>query len=84
MLSCQRCKLCGRADGIDFQITDNVWKQISGQFKNSVLCLRCFDYLANVKGIEYLDSIDDEVCFVGDAANFTFKIVSRSTAYGLH
>ena len=77
----QGCKLCGRADGFDFHIEDNVWRAVVPESAN-VLCLPCFDYLASAKGIDYSTAIRPEVYFAGQAAVFEMRIETRTKATG--
>ena len=74
----QRCKLCDRADYFDFHVSDAKWREIAGDFVNSVLCLSCFDYIASSKGILYADELGGELWFAGDAAALTLTVTERS------
>ena len=79
----QRCKLCGKADGFNFNIDDDVWKQVvPKEYVNRVLCLPCFDCLASLRGVDYSNAIDKEVHFVGRAAYLTFEVRFRESAEG--
>src|SRR5438046_8768084 len=74
----QRCKACGRPDGFNFQVPDDVWNRIvPDEYKNLVLCLLCFDRFALEAGVNYTSRISD-VMFVGDGAYFGFGIKRRS------
>lgn len=44
------CQMCGRRDGLDAAVTDEVWKQLTGR-TNGLLCLWCMDKLATEKGV---------------------------------
>ncbi len=48
----QTCKKCGRQDGMNFHISDEVWERVS-EGRWNVLCPWCFDQLAVEKGISY-------------------------------
>ena len=68
----QRCKLCGRADKFDFSVPDDVWRAIvPSVFRDSVLCLACFDYLASAKGMSYTIPT---LYFAGEIGNFVFVL----------
>jgi hypothetical protein len=61
----QSCKRCGSVDLMNFHVPDALWQAIAGpEFANRVLCLACFDQLADQKGIDYADQIKD-VLFCG-------------------
>ena len=80
----QRCKVCGKADGIDFQVNDGVWEAVvPKEYVNRVVCLPCFDNFASLRGIDYADGMDREMHFVGQAAHLTFEIRGRIAASGL-
>ena len=84
MLSPQRCKMCGRADGFNFNVPDDLWEQVVPPIlRDHVVCLPCFDHLASARGIDYADLIDPCVHFAGQAASFSFTITTRSKASGL-
>jgi hypothetical protein len=62
---CQSCKRCGAVDLMNFHVPDGLWQAIAGpEFANRVLCLACFDQLADQEGIDYADQIKD-VLFCG-------------------
>lgn len=70
----QRCKVCGKRDKFNFQVTAAVWAAVVPEpFRHRVVCLGCFDAFASQQGIRYADAVSD-VIFVGDAAHFTFQI----------
>lgn len=46
----QRCKQCGRADGLNAMVPDAMWERIRGGL--NVLCLWCMDAEAERQGIE--------------------------------
>lgn len=65
----QRCCRCGAVDSMYFNIDDKTWKDVAGpEWVNdefdSVLCLACFDQIAEQKGIKYSHKIQ-EIVFVG-------------------
>lgn len=45
------CQECGRRDGLDAAVTDEVWEQLTGRTGGGLLCLWCMDKLAVEKGI---------------------------------
>ena len=62
---CQKCKVCGQADGFDFHVPDDIWRSIvPKRLQNRVVCLRCFDRFAAQKGINYTPFID-KIYFCG-------------------
>lgn len=70
----QRCGRCGAVDGMNFHVADDVWAAVaSPKWRNeridSVLCLACFDQLADEKGIDYSQSLSN-VLFVGRSMGF--------------
>jgi hypothetical protein len=70
------CKICGSEDKFDFNVRDEVWKQVvPSEYENKVVCLDCFDKLAFEKKIDYSDCID-VLYFTGDQATFKFRTVS--------
>jgi hypothetical protein len=77
MESCQQtCKICGRPDKFDFHVPDDIWEEVVGEkFKNRVVCLNCFDDLADLKGVKYSDSLQG-IYFAGSRATFVFRVVS--------
>ena len=46
------CQECGRRDGLDAQVTDGAWEQLTGRTDGTgLLCLWCMDKLAAEKGV---------------------------------
>lgn len=43
------CQRCGRRDGLDCVVTNDIWDQLSGDY--DILCLWCMDELAHEAGI---------------------------------
>ena len=81
MLWPQRCKICGKRDKIDFQVSDEIWAAVvPPPYQNNVVCLGCFDAIASQKGIDYSDAINKEIYFAGDGASFVLRIVARAEA----
>ena len=51
----ERCKsnrCAGRRVTVGFSVSDEVWEAVVGD-ANTILCLTCFDEMAQRKGIEY-------------------------------
>ena len=47
------CHRCGRRDGLDAVVSDEVWAAISGRTDGGgILCLWCMDELAAERGLE--------------------------------
>lgn len=64
----QRCRNCGRVDGIDFLVATPIWNLVltgeewpeperDKEGVGGVLCLACFDALACAAGVEYRDRL---------------------------
>ena len=50
------CDLCGRKDGLDFSVSNEIWARVAPDSMgdgSGYLCLWCFDRLALLRGIEY-------------------------------
>jgi hypothetical protein len=77
----QRCKVCGRADGFDFTVTDEVWKAVvPEEYQKRVVCLPCFDSLASLRGVNYAHALNSEIYFAGRMASLTLRIKGREDA----
>ena len=73
----QRCRVCGRPDKFDFQVTNDIWQRtVPKEFEGGAVCLFCFDALAEARGVDYADAIGD-VWFAGDKAVFEFRPKTR-------
>jgi hypothetical protein len=71
----QSCKRCGAVDGINFNVPPKIWKAVAGSvWLDSVLCLRCFDQLADENHVDYVRHIKD-VIFVGQKGILDFTIL---------
>ena len=69
----QTCRLCSRPDKFDFTVPDAVWSAVvPPPFSEGVVCLFCFDALAEMRGVTYADDLT-ELWFAGDKA--TFRLV---------
>ena len=74
MLIRQTCKVCRYKDKFNFHVPDSVWNQIVPEnFRNSVVCLGCFDDFAVNKNIPYAANLD-HLYFAGDAANLVWRL----------
>lgn len=70
----QRCKACWNADGFNFHVPDEVWESVVPvELRDHVVCLRCFDQLALLAGVEYAGRLG-EIYFAGDQA--TLKLLA--------
>lgn len=75
----QACCCCGACDHIDYRVTDDAWLAVvPEQLTGAHVCLRCFDAMAAERGVNYADTLT-ELCFVGDAASFSFIPVSATS-----
>lgn len=71
----QRCKVCWCADGFNFNVPDAVWAAVVPEpLRSRVICLSCFDALAQEKGVEYSEHIH-ALFFSGQLASFEFRRV---------
>lgn len=64
----QTCARCGAVDGMNFQVPDYIWHAVAfPEWTNndfdSVLCLACFDQLAERKQVRYAEHLHN-VLFV--------------------
>jgi hypothetical protein len=68
----QRCKRCGSVDGFNFDVPDELWERVVPEpLRTRVVCLACFDELADAAGIEYADALRG-VCFAGRRVGLVF------------
>lgn len=71
----QRCRLCGRPDKFDFTLPLEIWRAtVPAPFSNGVVCLFCFDGLAEMRGVDYAAHLTS-LYFAGDRAAFEFKTI---------
>lgn len=76
----QTCRLCGRPDKFNFHVPDDVWRAaVPPPFSEGVLCLFCFDALAEVRGVDYGPTLR-ELWFAGDQAVLCFVPKGAETA----
>ena len=76
----QTCRVCNCEDKFNFHVPDETWERIVPEpYRNSVVCLPCFDELAREKQIDYSDSLE-ELYFAGNQAVFKFHAVSAQSA----
>tara|TARA_R110002020_G_scaffold375738_1_gene586939 strand:+ start:97 stop:348 length:252 start_codon:yes stop_codon:yes gene_type:complete len=68
----QTCKECGRKDKFNFQVDDAVWDAVvPPSLRNCVICLYCFDEMADRSGQRYHEALRS-LFFAGDKASFEF------------
>lgn len=68
----QTCRLCGRPDKFNFHVPDDVWRAaVPAPYVDGVVCLFCFDALAEIRCVAYAHSLK-ELWFAGDQANVCF------------
>ena len=68
----QTCRLCGRPDKFNFHVPDSIWQAaVPLPFADGVVCLFCFDALAEARCVEYGHSLED-LWFAGDQAVLRF------------
>jgi hypothetical protein len=71
----QSCKRCGAVDGFNFHVPDELWARVvPDPLRNRVVCLACFDDLAEAAGVEYAHVLS-EVCFAGQRCGVLFAVV---------
>lgn len=49
---CKSSRCCGRRVNVGFIVDDDVWKQVVGN-PDTIVCLTCFDEMAQEKGLKY-------------------------------
>ena len=81
------CDLCGRKDGLDFSVSNEIWARVAPECMgdgSGYLCLWCFDRLALLKGIEYECSLAfaGRAGYGGDAFDAVLLKIMRAAAEG--
>jgi hypothetical protein len=72
----QTCKVCWRADKLDFTVPDRIWKVVvPRRLWKRVVCLPCFDDFAREAGVPYADHLR-VLHFAGDQSCFELRTVS--------
>lgn len=72
----QTCRVCGRPDKFNFHVPDHIWQAaVPPPFVEGVVCLFCFDALAEMRRVQYAPHLT-ALCFAGDAAAFEFEKVA--------
>ena len=72
----QRCKVCWKADGFNFNVPDTLWRKVvPRRLRGFVVCLSCFDKLATEKGVDALGAIH-ALYFAGQRSSLA---LARST-----
>ncbi len=78
----QTCKMCGRPDKFNFDVSDDIWNAVvPPELINHVVCISCFDGLASRVGIHYAASLY-ALYFAGIAAALEFKTASAISLVG--
>ena len=69
------CSLCKQKVMFDYTVMDKIWKKVSPKcYKQSVICLPCFDKLAVSLNIDISDHITN-LYFCGTNKTISFKII---------
>jgi hypothetical protein len=64
--------LCGRPDKFDFNVPDWIWEAaVPPPVVSGVICLFCFDGLAEMRGVDYAPHLGP-LHFAGEKAVFVF------------
>ena len=72
----QTCKVCGRPDKFNFNISDWMWRDVVPKHLwHKVVCLYCFDDFAHKKGVNYARHLHT-LYFAGEAEVFEFRAIS--------
>ena len=72
----QTCKVCKCEDKFDFKVPDDIWqKVVPGEYREKVVCLKCFDQFAFERGVKYSGSLLT-LYFAGDQAALKFELVA--------
>jgi hypothetical protein len=70
----QSCKNCGVRNGVNFHVSDSVWKSVvPKRLLARVVCLACFDAFAARRGVDYRRNIR-VLYFAGRQASFEFRV----------
>ena len=70
----QTCKVCRRADCFDFNMPDWLWeKVVPERYRNTVVCLCCFDRFAAERKIDYTAYLK-RLYFAGQKALLEFRV----------
>ena len=68
----QRCKVCWNADGFSFNVPNSLWRRVvPRRLRGFVVCLSCFDALAEEKGVDVLGAIHT-LFFAGQRTGLSF------------
>ena len=52
--------MCGRPDKFDFTVPEDLWvRVVPHPFSDGVVCMFCFDALAEVRCVDYADQIKE-------------------------
>lgn len=70
----QTCKVRGRRDKFDFNVSDEAWDLVVPEsLRGYVVCLSCFDEYARGRGVDYAPHLS-VLYFAGDQCCFEFGI----------
>lgn len=73
------CIKCGDKSKFDYKVKDEIWnKVIAGECRKDVVCLSCFDELAEEKGIDIGEHLEI-VYFTGGGKTIELKPVKEYT-----
>ena len=76
----QRCRVCKCRDKFNFYVPDRVWREIvPREYLDTVVCLPCFDELAQERNVDYSEEIE-VLYFAGSQASFKFQTISSHGA----
>ena len=76
----QRCRVCSCEDKFNFHVPDELWREIVPEaYRNTVVCLPCFDEFARKKDVDYSGAIE-VLYFAGTQASFKFQTVAARSA----
>ena len=73
------CAECGNKPNFDYRVKDEMWsKVIEGGNQRGVVCLNCFDKLAEKKGIDVGDYLE-VVFYLGEGKTIELKPIKEYT-----
>ena len=70
----QRCKVCGNADKLNFDLPDEIWAAaVPEEYRDRVVCLSCFDDFARERQVAYAGYLTT-LYFAGDRASLVLHV----------
>lgn len=63
----EKCKRCGRAQRLAWQVETDLWERVSGKWRNRVLCLECFLELSDERKIKINKSDFSYLAFIANS-----------------